>query len=68
MLFFARYAKTAGFIAITGVLWKSYGHKIAEDLFYAFPVPNWMLPICLCIAMNIFSRILGEVKCCLGVN
>lgn len=68
MLFFVRYAKTAGFIVITGVLWESYGKKIAEGLFYAFPMPNWMLPICLCIAMNIFSRILGEVKCCLGAN
>lgn len=68
MLFFVQYAKTAGFIVVTGVLWESYGKKIAEGLFYASPMPNWTLPICLCIAMNIFSRILGEVGCCLGAN
>lgn len=67
-LFFSRYAESAICIAITGILWALYGEQMATALFYAFDMPNWMLPICLCVALKIFSRVLGEVRCCLGVN
>ena len=67
-LFFSRYAETAICIAITGTLWALYGEQMATTLFYAFDMPNWMLPICLCGALKIFSRVLGEVGCCLGAN
>lgn len=67
-LFFSRYAETAICIAITGILWALYGEQMATTLFYAFDMPNWMLPICLCGALKIFSRVLGEVGCCLGAN
>ena len=67
-LFFSRYAETAICIAITSILWSSYGERMATTLFYAFDMPNWMLPICLCGALKIFSRVLGEVGSCLGAN
>ena len=67
-LFFSRYVATALCIAITGLLWILYGEQMATAWFYEFDVPNWMLPICLYVALKIFSRILGEGGCCLGTN
>ena len=67
-LFFSRYAETAICIAITGILWALYGEQMATALFYAFDMPDWMLPICLCGALKIFSRVLGEVGSCIGAN
>ena len=60
-LFAFRYARIAISIALTGLLWAFYGEQLARELFYAFTMPNWMLPFCLFGASEISTRVLNEV-------
>lgn len=60
-LFAFRYARITISIALTTLLWAFYGEQLATELFYAFTMPNWMLPFCLFGASEIFTRVLNEV-------
>lgn len=60
-LFSIRYSRTFINIAITSLTWGFWGKQLATSLFFAFSMPNWMLPICLFGASNILTQVLNEI-------
>ena len=60
-LFSIRYTKTVINIVITSLAWVFLGKQLANNLFCAFSMPNWMLPICLFGTSNILTQVLNEI-------